>query len=79
MLLATATAARTAGAAAGQVLASDPALTVDGFDADRVRQIIAAADLPEARKSELTSALDSAAADPARIPATLDQIRAALP
>lgn len=52
-------------------------LTADGFDAARVRALIAESDLGDLQKSTLTAALDAAAQGDAALPDVLDQIRAA--
>ncbi|MBY0135421.1 hypothetical protein H7K23_05025, partial [Paracoccus yeei] len=67
------------GAAASQAVRIEAALTPEGFDPARLREIVAASALPEARKAELAARIDAAAADPAAVPALLDQIKTALP
>lgn len=59
--------------------ASDPALTLQGFDPARVGALIAASALPEPRKAALDKALRASAADPASLPLLLEQIRSELP
>lgn len=59
--------------------ASDPALTLQGFDPVRVEALITGSALPEARKTALQQALQASAADPASLPSLLEQIRSELP
>ena len=57
--------------------ALDPAtlLTVDGFDFDKVSQMIDASSLSELRKTTMKAALEQARSNPALLQGALDQIR----
>jgi SWI/SNF-related matrix-associated actin-dependent regulator 1 of chromatin subfamily A len=52
-------------------------LTAEGFDAERVRALIAASGLGDLQKSTLTAALDAAVRGDATLAEVLDEIRAA--
>lgn len=65
--------------ATGTAGLTDPAMTLQGFDPDRLRQIIAASDLPASRKAALLAKLAGTDHDPARIPSLLQELEAALP
>ncbi len=54
------------------------ALTVEGFDADRVMDIVDTSELPEATKEQLRTAVQSARDNPQLVEGVVDQIRAAL-
>ncbi|MBT8410058.1 MAG: translation initiation factor 3, partial [Alphaproteobacteria bacterium] len=54
------------------------ALTVDGFDLDRVKTMIDEADIGALQKSALQTALDAAKDSPDALNSVLEQVRTAL-
>lgn len=54
---------------------ADDLLTLDGFDAEKVTQLLAGSDIPDDQKTTLTSALDFAKDNPALLQPVLDNIR----
>ena len=57
---------------------ADAPLTQEGFDADRIIEMINASDLDAMRKSVLRSAVEQARSNPALVDATITQVKTAL-
>ena len=50
-------------------------LTVDGFDADRVIELVEGADIPDLQKTTLTTAINSARDNPELLQPVLDRVK----
>jgi type IV secretory pathway TrbL component len=57
---------------------ADDLLTLDGFDAEKVTQLLEGSDIPDDQKTAMTSALDFAKDNPALLQPVLDSIRGLL-